>query len=423
VASVVAHAPLGCVDYAAMAAAQGSCPEVQKAAASPALQTRRLRIHGADILCDVSTGIARPLVPAAFTSAVFAAIHGLAHPGIRATRRLLSSRFVWRGCAADAARWCRDCQTCQRGKVTRQPAAATQSIPVPERRFTHLHVDLVGPLPTSADGFKYLFTIIDRSTRWVEAIPVKNMEAATIADALVAGWVSRFGVPAVITSDRGTQFTSAVWEALCSRLQIQHITTTAFHPCSNGMVERCHRQLKDALRARSAANDWPDHLPWVLLGLRAAPKEDSAISSAEMVLGDPLVLPGQPPIAVEPPPPSQRSYRDALMEGPTRHVPTRPLPPAHTGLPAALAACTSVYVRRGGTLPPFAPLYAGPYAVLERGEKVFRLQVGDREEAVSVDRLKPHTGAEPVQPAAPPRRGRPPGSAASSTAAACGRQR
>jgi hypothetical protein len=66
--------------------------------------------------------------------------------------------------------------------VTRQAAVVTQSIPVPERRFTHLHVDLVGPLPTSAEGFKYLFTIIDRSTRWWEAIPVKNMEAATIAD-------------------------------------------------------------------------------------------------------------------------------------------------------------------------------------------------------------------------------------------------
>ncbi len=155
--------------------------------------------------------------------------------------------------------------------------------------------------------------------------------------------------------------------------------------------------------------------------MRAAPKEDSAISSAEMVLGDPLVLPGQPPTAGEPPP--QRSYRDALLGGPTRHVPTRPLPTAHSGLPAALAAYTSVYIRRGGVLPPFAPLYAGPYAVLERGEKVFRLQVGDREEAVSVDRLKLHTGAEPVQPAAPPKRGRPPGSAASSTAAACGRQR
>jgi transposase InsO family protein len=250
---------------------------------------------------------------------MFAAIHGLAHPGIRATRRLVWSRFVWHGCASDVAGWCRDCQTCQRGKVTRQPAAATQNIPVPERQFTHLHVDLVGPLPTSAEGFKYLFTIIDRSTRWVEAIPVKNMEAATIADALVAGWVSQFGVPAVITFDRGTQFTSAVREALCKRLHIQHIITSAFHPCSNGMVERCHRQLKDALRARSAANDWPDHLPWVLLGLRAAPKEDSAVSSAEMVLGDPLVLPGQL-LAGEEPPPPQRSYRDALSRIP---IPSR----------------------------------------------------------------------------------------------------
>jgi hypothetical protein len=145
--------------------------------------------------------------------------------------------------------------------VTWQPAAAKQSIPVPQWQFTHLHVDLVGLLPTSVEGFKYLFTIIDRSTRWVEAIPVKNIEAVTIADALVAGWVSCFGVPAVITSDRGTQFRSAVWEALCKRLNIQYITTTAFHPCNNGMVERCLRQLKDALRAQSAANDWPDHLP------------------------------------------------------------------------------------------------------------------------------------------------------------------
>jgi transposase InsO family protein len=143
------------------------------------------------------------------------------------------------------------------------PAAATQSIPVPllEQRFTHLHVDLMGPLPTSAEGFKYLFTIIDRSTRWVEAILVKSMKAAMVADALVVGWVSRFGVPAVITSDRSTQFTLAVWEELC-KLSIQHITTTAFHPSSNGMVERCHRQLEDALRVQSAANDWPHYLPW-----------------------------------------------------------------------------------------------------------------------------------------------------------------
>jgi hypothetical protein len=157
VASVVAHAPLGSMDYAAMAAAQGSYPEVQKVAANPALQVRQLQINGADVLCDVSIGVARPLVLAAFRSAVFAAIYGLAHPGIQATRRLVSSRFVWRGCAADVAGWCSDCQTCQRGKITRQPAAATQSIPVPERRFRHLHVDLVGPAPHFGGGFQVSF--------------------------------------------------------------------------------------------------------------------------------------------------------------------------------------------------------------------------------------------------------------------------
>ncbi len=88
-----------------------------------------------------------------------------------------------------------------------------------------------------------------------------------MADALFARWLCRFVVPAAVTSDRGTQFTSVVWEALCARLGNKHITTTVFHPCSNGMVKRAHRQLKDALLARQAEIDWPEHLPWVLLGL------------------------------------------------------------------------------------------------------------------------------------------------------------
>ncbi len=87
-----------------------------------------------------------------------------------------------------------------------------------------------------------------------------------------------------MTSDRGRQFPSALWEGLCQNLQINHISTTAYHPQSNGLVERTHRQIKDALRARLAGNRWPEHLPWVLFGLRAAPKEDSAVSSAELVL-------------------------------------------------------------------------------------------------------------------------------------------
>ncbi len=75
---------------------------------------------------------------------------------------------------------------------------------------------------------------------------------------------------------------------MCCMLNIKHIITIAFHPQSNGLVERFHRQLKDSLRARAAGSAWLDHLPWVLLGFSAAPKEDAAVLAAEVVYGMPL---------------------------------------------------------------------------------------------------------------------------------------
>jgi hypothetical protein len=146
----------------------------------------------------------------------------------------------------------RACLFCQRDKVHNHVHLQPAEIPVPHRRFAHIHVDLVGPLPPSR-GHTYLFTIIDRTSRWPEAIPLQSITAADCARALFAGWVSRFRVPATITSDRGAQFMSALWAALYSLLNIKHSPTTAYHPQSNGLVARFHRRLKDALRSRAAA--------------------------------------------------------------------------------------------------------------------------------------------------------------------------
>jgi hypothetical protein len=122
----------------------GGCPAVTKVVSSPSLRIQRVNIAGAEMICDVSSGAVRPVVPATFQRTVFAAVHGLAPPGIKATRRMISRRFVWHRCAADVSRWCRDCQECQHDKVTKQLATATLAIPVPEKRFSHLHVDLSG---------------------------------------------------------------------------------------------------------------------------------------------------------------------------------------------------------------------------------------------------------------------------------------
>jgi transposase InsO family protein len=116
---------------------------------------------------------------------------------------------------------------------------------------------------------------------------MRDIADATCADTLIAGWNSRYGVPTQLTPDRSTQFTSAIGATLCQQLGIQHLPTTAFHPQANGMVERCHWQLKDALRAHLAGPHWLLHLPWVLMGLRAAPTEDRGLSVAEIVVGAP----------------------------------------------------------------------------------------------------------------------------------------
>jgi hypothetical protein len=309
------------------------------------------------LLGDSSTGVFRPLVPIQHKEAVFQSLHSIHHPGVRATRRLIAAQFCWPQMAKAITLMARTCLNCQRGKVHKHVHLQPAEIPVPHLCFAHIHVDLVGPLLPSR-SHTYLFTIIDRTSRWPEAIPLSSITAADCARALFPGWVSRFGVPATITSDRGAQFTSALWAGLCSLLNIQHSPTTAYHPQSNGLVERFHRRLKDALQSRAAAG-WQDHLPWVMLGIRASFREDSEFSPAEAVFGSQLILPGQFVNTAELPSPSFLSDLQTTMTGhpppPTRHNSA----PAPSTPPEELLLAPFVLVHRDGAQP-LSPIYDGP---------------------------------------------------------------
>jgi hypothetical protein len=195
---------------------------------------------------------------------------------------------------------CRDCQSCARSKTTSTAHSSVQPIEIPARRFSHVHIDLVGPLPASSSG---------------------------------------------------------------------HKLTTAYHPQANGLVERFHRQLKEALRARLDTGDWYSQLPWVMMGLRAAPKEDCGLSSEELVYGEPLTLPGEFLEGVERPPPDfthqLRQQMSAFQPPATRPQPQQP---ASTVLSSLLKA-QYVYIKRGPAASSLSPLYTGPYKVVERGQK------------------------------------------------------
>jgi len=234
------HALLPGVDYTEMATVQATDPEMsayRTACSNLVLEDISFGPTGQTLLCDVSTGQPRPVVPESMRRRVFDTVHGLSHPGARATKNLIASKFVWHGLRKQVTEWARTCIPCQTAKVHRHVKAPLVAFEAPHRRFDHIHIDIVGPLPSSR-GFTYLLTMVDRYTRWPEAVPLSDTSTLSCARALIAHWIARFGLPSHLSSDRGPQFTSDLWSSIAKLLGTQLHRTTAYHPQANGLVER-----------------------------------------------------------------------------------------------------------------------------------------------------------------------------------------
>lgn len=188
--------------------------------------------------------------------------------------------------------WSKECLNCQKSKINKHTKSPITKIKIPNGRFEHIHLDIVGPLPPS-HGYRYLLTIIDRFSRWPEVYPLRDITASTVVDSFVSNFVSRFGVPLQITTDQGGQFTSQMFSELAKFLGSHKIMTSPYHPQANGIIERFHRQLKATLMAKTNSSRWYDELPIVLLGLRSVYKEDIKATPAEMIYGQNLRLPGE----------------------------------------------------------------------------------------------------------------------------------
>ncbi len=123
----------------------------------------------------------------------------------------MSSRFVWRGPANDITSWAKSCLDCQRSKVHRH----AHLLPQPIGGFLISTLTWWALYNTYSSGCNHIFTIIDRTSKWMEALPLSETSAAACTRALIFSWMTSFGVPETITSDRGSQFSSNIWSQLC----------------------------------------------------------------------------------------------------------------------------------------------------------------------------------------------------------------
>lgn len=380
------------VDFESLAKAQKSDTALQallRSEEQSSMLLRSIPLIGTseEIICDVSHDLVRPFVPTEYRRAVFDSIHGLSHPGIRATQKAITMRYVWPGVNKQVRQWAQSCIPCQRSKVNRHVKAPLSAFSAPDARFSHVHIDLVGPLPPS-NGYTYVLTCVDRFTRWPVAVPIRDITAETVAQAFVEGWISVFGAPDRLTTDRGRQFESSLFAELTNLLGTTRVRTTSYHPQANGLVERFHRQFKSALKAQRDPQRWQEHLPLILLGIRTSVKEDLTCSPAELVYGTTLRLPGQfiAPVRTELDP---SDYVSRLKQHMSDCIltPTR-AEQKNSYVPKDLFTSSYVFVRVDAVRKPLQQPYNGPFKVLKRNNKFFTLDIRGKRETVSLDRLK-----------------------------------
>ena len=348
--------------------------------------------HGCRLTVDTRGPVPRPVIPESIQKAIFDSFHNMAHLGVKATRKAISQSYVWPNLSKDVGRWVNACSNCQKSKITRHNSTYYQSFAKPSGKFQVVHVDIVGPLP-SCQEFSYILTAVDRFSRWPAAVPLKGITSKECAEAFLQGWIQNYGTPLTIITDQGRQFTSLLWQELCRMLGTTHSTTTAYHPQSNGMVERFHRQLKASLMSLSDKNNnWINDLPLVMLGIRTSVKEDLHLSTAQMVFGECLRLPHSffPDMTHEE---SKELYTADLQK---RMGDLDFISPDWHGnfgkdLPLkGLQDCTHVFVYESAIKTSLQRPYRGPYRVISRGDKSFTIELREGvHDVVSTDRLKP----------------------------------
>ena len=187
-----------------------------------------INIGTTTLTCDESIS-SRPILPEQCRYQIFTQFHS----NWKSTSHMILARFTWPNAQRTIKEWCHSCLTWQQLKIARHPP--TRQVNEAVAHFTHVHKDIVGPLPAiNISPFRYIVTFIDRSTNWIEAHPVHSITAEEVCHAFLKSWFSRFGVPLYITIDRGTQFESQLFTQLLQTLGFCRLDTTSYHPQSNG---------------------------------------------------------------------------------------------------------------------------------------------------------------------------------------------
>ena len=346
-----------------------------------------------DLFGVITNGQFRILVPQVLRHRLIAHVHSLGHPGGRLMRQRLAQMYFWPNMRHDIDDYVKTCLQCAQAK----PSSTAHRAPLlflPTDRFRCLHIDIVGRLPPSGSGRQFVVTMLDRATRWLEAVPTHSITTTAVSKILINNWITRFGIPDVIISDQGTQFEADLFQAISIHFGISKRRTTAYHPQTNGRVERSHRTMKQIIRAlKDRFPDWEQALPVALYAMRTSVM-DNGFSPAQLIYMEPLTVPGDlvvPPFK-NPVRVTDHQYLNQVQSN-LRVIRDMMTTELRNQDPEAYPA-SHVYIKQQ-LAHGFDNKYKGPYKVLEDQYPVLLVEIDGKPTRVNVDNCKPYFALPP----------------------------
>ena len=244
----------------------------------------------ADLLVPLARN--RIVVPESLRAFVIGQHHNLelhAHQGRRRTVKMICSRYYWPGMCEHIARWIRSCSACSRRKTTRPMNSGLTNVTLADHPWDTVGIDIVGILPVTEDGYRWLLTIVDQFSRWPMAIPLRGRSSAEIARALHDHLITHHGPPRTILSDRGRELISKAMQHLCKSWGVRKVATGGYNPTGNAFCERFHRYLNCAittLKPGSAESpEWDKLVPAVLFSYRCSINDATGFSPYYLLHG------------------------------------------------------------------------------------------------------------------------------------------
>ncbi|PAA81732.1 hypothetical protein BOX15_Mlig033284g14 [Macrostomum lignano] len=237
------------------------------------------------------------LLPPALLPKVLSELHdGVAggHLGVRKTQEKVKARYWWPGLSRSVEEYCRSCVHCAKAKPGRSNRAPLQPI-CSEGAFQRIMSDIVGPLPKSRGGNRFVLTIQDSFTKWPVAVPLSNQRAPTVARAIFDHWIAHFGCPEFLVTDKGTNFESALMKQLCRLLAVKKCRTSSYHPMADGQAESFNKTLKSMIKCRMSESvgegDWEDLIHPSLMAYRSSVHRGTGYTPYYMLYAREMRLP------------------------------------------------------------------------------------------------------------------------------------